>query len=171
MFWVDKISEATGWNPRGLHVPWSEIERDLRSPLPGDFKELSEAFGRGTFNGYLEILSNSDGNSLGLLENTQAIWQILTRYPVQGEYDPYGFFDPGRGGLLQWGTAETEDQFYWLTKPGNPDSWKVVARQPSGPWRHSDMSMSEFVFRLISDPEFEGFDAGNFESPPIFESY
>ncbi|MEU8887831.1 hypothetical protein [Streptomyces sp. NPDC048442] len=66
---------SSNWDSREFQISWSEIERDLETLFPSDFKEICEVFGRGEFNGYLGIFSTHEGISLELLDHMRLIRQ------------------------------------------------------------------------------------------------
>ncbi|MGW1909263.1 SMI1/KNR4 family protein [Streptomyces sp. NPDC002076] len=48
---VDSLLRATGRDARGVAQPWSQIEAELGTELPSDYKQLCQAFGVGEFSG------------------------------------------------------------------------------------------------------------------------
>ena len=145
---------------------------ELGARLPTDYKEICEAFGKGEFNGCLEVFSTDGGTSLKLLDHLASVRRSLEMDPlIEEEYLPYRLFVPGQGGLLQWGGSVPTDQFYWLTETDSPENWSVLARAESDPWHRYDMSMSEFLYRSLMDQEFDWYSSSSFEDRPIFELY
>jgi len=47
--WLDALLRVTGWAARDATQPWEEIEAELGTALPGDYKRLCQAFGVGEF--------------------------------------------------------------------------------------------------------------------------
>lgn len=129
-------------------------------------------FGRGQFSGNLHVLSSPGGASLLLLDRLARIRRSLEVHPViRIEYLPYELFTPGRGGLIQWGDSESGDTFYWLADSRDPGRWPVLAQPDSGGWSRFDMTMSEFLFHLLTDDEIEDFTVADIVDPPYFEPY
>lgn len=169
MVWNDRIVQAVGWESRELAITWSEIERLLGTPLPGDFKEICETFGVGEFSGYLEVYSSRGGATLKVIDWLEDIHQTLREYPDAVEtFRPYGIYSPGEQGLLPWGGTVNASDFCWYVNGGPPEEWPVIAREESGDWCTFNMSMSEFVFRALVDVEFEEFTVAHLVEEPYF---
>jgi hypothetical protein len=49
MDWVAMLAEAVEWRSLELDISWNELEANLGSPFPMDFKRFCEVFGRGEF--------------------------------------------------------------------------------------------------------------------------
>lgn len=161
--WVDRVQEVTGWREPRWEYDWSEVESMLGGALPVDYKELCERFGPGTFSWH--IYAAPPGEEFDSL----LYWWRKHKTRVEKAprsaaevFSPYGlYWATGKRGLVYWGRSETEGSFYWLADSGqDPAIWPVVARL--GPeldeeWYRFDISASEFVYRVIADPEFRPF--------------
>ncbi|MFC3500126.1 hypothetical protein ACFOOK_03980 [Micromonospora krabiensis] len=57
------------------------------------------------------------------------------------------------------GSDQVEGEYFWLAdRSVEAERWPVVARKdPLQPWHRFEMSTTEFVYRLIADPEFKPF--------------
>ncbi|WP_326647231.1 MULTISPECIES: SMI1/KNR4 family protein [unclassified Streptomyces] len=171
MTWVQRIVEAVGWQPAGLDIAWGDVETRLGTDLPSDFKELCEAFGEGEFSGYLEVYSSSGGSSLKVVNWLEGVLQTLEQYPeARDTFSPYGTYTPGGQGLLSWGGSANASDFCWFVNGGPPDKWPVVAREEIGAWQEFSMPMSEFVFRVLTDVEFEEFTVAHLIERPFYRS-
>ncbi|MGR8009516.1 hypothetical protein [Streptomyces hypolithicus] len=55
--WVERLMGITGWTPppRRPDVDWGQIEADLSTRLPSDYKRMVETFGDGAFDGWLDL--------------------------------------------------------------------------------------------------------------------
>lgn len=60
MSWVDRLQEATGWHQERLEPDWAELESDLGTTLPEDYKELCARFEPGSFSGFVSLLRGGD---------------------------------------------------------------------------------------------------------------
>ncbi|WBP91414.1 hypothetical protein [Kitasatospora cathayae] len=80
---------------------------------------------------------------------------------------------PAAGGLLRWADSEQADQFFWLTDSADPDRWPIFA-QPhddvAAGWERFDGSTSEFIHRVLTDPQ-QPFSIACFFDTHTFESY
>jgi hypothetical protein len=85
-------------------------------------------------------------------------------------FEPYPLYGgPGQAGLLQWGSDETEGQYYWLADAGvDPLQWPIVARKSGiDPWRRYDISLAEFVYRVLTDHDFKPFSVAYATTTPF----
>jgi hypothetical protein len=171
MSWIERLAQQVSWRPISLEVDWDTVENLLGTPLPKDFKEFNEAFGRGQFSGAVHVFSPRDASSHEVVEFLASIRRSLERVPAAAAaYSPYGLYSPGQGGLLEWGESETGARFYWLTEAQNPDDWPVIARSGvGGEWYRFNMSMSEFVFHVITDVEIEMFTIADVVDQPFYD--
>lgn len=142
--WVALLREATGrTEPDRRGFDWAATEAALGTPLPGDYKDIVDAFGPGSFDEYLDLLvPGAVGTDLVSWGRDMARYADLYRpYPVH----------PAPGGVLIWGTSEQELSFHWLTGPGDPDDWPVLVQYVGGEWQRFDCGTGEFVLRLLTD--------------------
>ncbi|MFD4722776.1 SMI1/KNR4 family protein [Streptomyces sp. NPDC058423] len=160
MIWVARLMTAVDELPLRRAIDWPKIETRIGAALPTDYREFCERFGAGEFCDHLTVYASGGGADSELAESQEANRRIVERYPVvMNGYRPYGLHRPGHSvGILQWGTSSQGDEFAWLADDSKkPDTWPVLAREDAGGWRCYDMSMSEFVYRLLVDESFEGF--------------
>ncbi|MFE1558949.1 hypothetical protein ACFW6V_28695 [Streptomyces sp. NPDC058734] len=56
--WVDRLIAITGWNmpPRRPGLDWEPAEARVGTRLPGDYKRMVDTFGKGAFDGYLDLI-------------------------------------------------------------------------------------------------------------------
>lgn len=167
--WIDRLVEVTHGEPRHADMPWGETEERLGLALPEDYKRLAATFGMGLFSEFLQILSVAPGGAFDL----STTWHSLgADAPAEGEdplYAPYRIYRPGRVGLIPWGFSQTEGEYYWLADGGEPDKWPIVTRgRGYREWRQVDMSTSEFIYRVVADPQFEPFSIAALVPEPFF---
>ncbi|MFD9240926.1 hypothetical protein ACFV0D_03115 [Streptomyces sp. NPDC059556] len=131
----------TGPDRRG--VDWAATEAALGTALPGDYKDIVDAFGPGRFDEYLDLLVP------GALGTDLVCWsQDMARYADL--YRPYPVH-PAPGGVLTWGISEQELTFHWLTGPEDPNDWPVLVQYLGGEWQRFDCGTGECVLRLLTD--------------------
>ncbi|MFE9173324.1 SMI1/KNR4 family protein [Streptomyces kebangsaanensis] len=160
MSWVTQLVEAVGWHSRNLNVEWAAIETRLGTQLPADYRDLCQTFGTGEFCDYLTVYASAGGAASELADSQETNRRITVEHPVVvNGYLPYGLYQPGeQGGILQWGASIQGDEFAWLVDSSTaPETWPVLARDDAGEWQRFDMSMGEFLYRLLADETFEGF--------------
>ncbi|MFH8613811.1 hypothetical protein ACH4E8_01890 [Streptomyces sp. NPDC017979] len=176
--WTERLLEATGWTDQRLTLSWDAVESVLETQLPGDYKHLCEAFGKGRFCGAYSLYSVGDGKSADVLMS----WRVELRYaPEPGsaeerdsDYAPYAIYRPGGTGLIPWGYGETGQKFFWLADSESPDGWPTLARWSDdwdAEWNRFDMSASEFMGRAVLDPEFGSFGLADLVPQPFFMTW
>ncbi|MEU0003053.1 SMI1/KNR4 family protein [Streptomyces sp. NPDC006314] len=171
---VQQLLDTVGRQSEQVQVEWQAVEAELGTALPADFKEFCEAFGRGEFNGFLYVYTSKGGTHLEVLDNLRKLRRALESWPdAESVYEPYRIFEPGQGGLLRWGGAAAEGYaYYWLVTEEAPENWPIVARtDDTEEWHQYEMSVSEFVYRMITDTEFKPFSCASYSPVPHYESY
>ncbi|MFE7712066.1 hypothetical protein ACFU6I_41390 [Streptomyces sp. NPDC057486] len=55
--WMERLRRITGWAQPAQRpdVAWAEVESRLGTGLPSDYKRMVETFGKGAFDGYLDL--------------------------------------------------------------------------------------------------------------------
>jgi hypothetical protein len=129
---------------------WADIERQVGTPLPSDYKEFVAVYGAGKIGDLLLVLNPFARNKhLNLLVQIERHLEALRELRETGEDSEYTLF-PEPGGLLPWGFSENGDILLWLTE-GKPDLWPVVVnvgREPT--YERFDMSMTDFLARVLT---------------------
>lgn len=169
MNWVDRVVDQLDWVPLSLEIAWEEIEETLQCALPVDFKQLCETFGNGTFSGALEIASSSGGTDLGVLREWRSLQRIVevNRFAA-ADLQRFGVYRAGSGGLLPWADTYSSCQIYWLASDQPPEEWPIVVQDSEGDWSTYSMSASEFLFRVLTDHDFD-FSVAEY-GPPYYDS-
>ncbi|WP_152521248.1 hypothetical protein [Nocardiopsis ganjiahuensis] len=165
---MKKIMELVGESsvPNKKPVSWGGVEKSLGLFLPEDYKSLvSEYF---TFNlGPISLVSPRPGTpgDQGLLEATQESEEIFTDLyvenpaeiaephrqdgsPLGGHFYVFNFY-PKVPGLLKWGKDYNGSDFYWYVN-GPPSEWTIVAQAREGWWDEHKMSVSAYLYGLVS---------------------
>jgi hypothetical protein len=130
---------------------WEQVERDLGTALPDDYKRFVSIYGTGRIDQFLWIFTpTASSKYINLVEANRAYSQLLDEARKwDREYDPYDLY-PAPGGLLAFGATDNGNVLYWKTRDA-PSQWTVVAYQSRG-LEHFDFngSMSEFLAALLS---------------------
>ena len=105
---------------------WAEIEEDLGTGLPRDYKAFTELYGSGKVDDFLYLFNpftaGQDGNLLAEKDRVlEGYRQTRARFP---ERLPLPAF-PDPGGVLPLGRTDNGDELYWVTE-GDPDGWPVA---------------------------------------------
>jgi hypothetical protein len=79
----------------------------------------------------------------------------------------------GVDGPLQWGYSLIDEEYYWLVNESvDPSAWPVMARtDPLEPFQRFEMTASEFLFRVLTDPEFSEFSIAATIERPYYSVY
>jgi hypothetical protein len=169
--WVQRIVDAVGPPEMASMIDWAAAEEGIGTRLPADYKELFTVFGEGEFSGYLDLYPPVESATASIASWLRSMRRAAETIPNAREgYAPYGLFAPGVTGLLPWGGSVQADEFCWLVDGGDPDAWPVVARTHSEGWQRYSMTMSEFVYRVLTDVGFEDFTVADTVDPPYFEA-
>ncbi|MFD3516653.1 hypothetical protein [Streptomyces sp. NPDC058657] len=167
--WIDRISARTDWEPLNLDVPWGEIEDALDTLLPEDYKGLVETFGKGEFSEFFRILTADSAKTFDLLH----WWNSYCARSPRGESDPllgpYQVYRPNLPGLIPWAHGELKTGYFWLASSEvDPSNWPILTRSDRYPWQQVNMSTSEFLYRVLTDTDFEPFSIARLFPDPDF---
>ncbi|MFH8613813.1 hypothetical protein ACH4E8_01900 [Streptomyces sp. NPDC017979] len=173
--WTERLLAATGREDQQLTLPWERVELALETPLPDDYKRLCEAFGHGTFCHAYELISVGHEESGDILSGWQVYLESVPEPGSEGaatsQYAPYAIYRPGRAGLIPWGAGEAGDEMFWLAGSNPPEAWAILVRNSDfgpGEWSRFDMPVSEFMGRLLLEPDFGPFGIAHAIPQPFF---
>lgn len=151
---LEKALEFSGTRPSGRKMRriGREIERSAGMPLPSDFVRWITTHGGGSLmSGYFVVLSPERPDYSRSIELRLAALRAdrtsAEAFPSLYSF-PYDVF-PEPGGLYPWGADENAAIVTWRTG-GEPDDWPVVCRTHEGHCEQFDMTMTEFLFRVLS---------------------
>ncbi len=129
---------------------WSQVERSLCA-LPDDYKVLVGAYGAGSFDHFIWVLSPFSKNQyLNLIEQAKLAREAHESLRRDFSEPPYYPFFPENSGLLPFGITDNGDYLYWKTA-GSPKNWPVIigaAREPK--YEIFKCSVSEFLADILS---------------------
>jgi hypothetical protein len=167
--WLDSLLSVTGRSMRGSAQPWPVIERELGTELPADYKQLCEAFGVGEFSEAVSVLCDDET----LVADLLTAWRgLLDEDGAGGElFPPYRIHAPGTtGGLVPWATSRAGDLYFWQVTGGPVDAWPVVAVMEDAQKPHTyEMTATEFLYRVLTDPDFRPWTVAPAVPDPYFE--
>ncbi|WP_327137418.1 SMI1/KNR4 family protein [Streptomyces sp. NBC_01340] len=166
---MDLLLRATGREARDAAQPWAEIEAELGTKLTADYKQLCQAFGVGEFSQVVSVLCSDETGVADLLR----MWRFLLEGddPSDGAFAPYPIHAPGTtGGLIPWGTSAAGDMFFWQVTDGAVDTWPGLAKmKDSEYWHRYEMTATEFLYRILTDPGFRPYSVAECVPEPFFE--
>ncbi|MEN8653703.1 hypothetical protein ABCR94_24630 [Streptomyces sp. 21So2-11] len=172
--WTQRLLDATEWKPKSVPIAWEAMERELGTQLPSDYKQLCVFFGCGEFSDFLHVLSVDQSQVFDLITRWRGFLDDALEFGVSDDevdpiFDPYRIYEPGKGGLIPWGSSRSADEFYWLVEPETAGEWPILARvADSTNWRRFDISVPEFAFRVLTDPDFRPFSVSRTIPRPSF---
>ncbi|MFF3871372.1 hypothetical protein [Streptomyces sp. NPDC001978] len=91
--------------------------------------------------------------------------------PSDGAFAPYPIHVPGTtGGLIPWGGSRAGETFFWQVTDGAVDAWPVLAKsKDSEYWHRYEMTATEFLYRILTDPRFRPYTVADAVPEPFFE--
>ena len=129
---------------------WREVEQELGTALPDDYREFVATYGAGTIDGFLSIFTPA-----GPTKWIDVIWRsrdhddLPTLFTRREQHPPFDAF-PSPGGLLAFGQTDNGDVLYWKTD-GSPFDWTVVVFPGRDPdYFEFDGAMTDFLTRVLS---------------------
>ncbi|MFE6028119.1 hypothetical protein [Streptomyces niveus] len=169
--WVDGVVAVTGWDTtRARTVDWTAVEGRIGTALPGEYKRLTELFGHGAFDGYLELrVPDARFDSDDIVPHSEWLGE-WARTGSGDIWEPYEVY-PVPGGLLEWASSEQADQFYWLTEGPDPDNWPILVKEDiPDSWQRFDETTGEFIYRMLTERQRPFSTARHFDTH-WFDSY
>jgi hypothetical protein len=123
---IEQLFELVVPPPERFSYDWAEVERQLGTALPADFKQLAEIYGPGEFDETFTLHApTGDGARVDLVPAAREqadTWRSIREDVIGG--GPLVVF-PEPGGLLAWGMVPIGLALCWQTE-GAPDRWPVV---------------------------------------------
>jgi hypothetical protein len=129
---------------------WSKIEAQLATSLPEDYKEFVDLYGTGKIDNFLWIFNPfSQNENINLATQVRVQLTALSELQTYGEVLPYKLF-PDPNGIFPFGITENGDVLYW-NAVGQPEVWTVLVNEARSPdWEAFGMTMTEFLFKVLS---------------------
>lgn len=150
---------------------WLNVESQLGTALPDDYKEFVQVYGTGSVDNFLWIFNPvSKNENINLLAQIKTQLAVLIELQSYGETIPYKLF-PAEGGLLPFAITDNGDVLFWQSV-GDPNDWTVLVNEARSPeWAVFDMPMSKFLFEILSRRRGCNIFPKSFpRTPPIFEA-
>ncbi|SEL32826.1 hypothetical protein [Streptacidiphilus jiangxiensis] len=152
---VEQLLQLMPATPNGGDaLDWDRVDAQFGWRLPSDYRDFVAAFGMGTIN---ETLS------------------IVTPPPSDYPYAHHLLYErtyPPADGLLLWGATDCADDFYWRCEDADPDRWTVAVRTRSNGWHDYPHGMTDFLLQLLSGRIKTPLNADlGIDQPPTFESW
>jgi hypothetical protein len=130
---------------------WKEIEENLGTLLPRDYKDFVHTYGTGKLADFIHVFNPfAKDEYVSLLPCVKRLSSILRQLKdFETDLFPYHIY-PDSPGLLPWASDENGNWYFWLTR-GKPDDWPTVLRGGRSPnWEEFTFSMTSFLARSLS---------------------
>jgi hypothetical protein len=149
---------------------WAEVEAQLGTTLPRDYKTFVEVFGLGSINGFLVVFVPYSLNPhVDLLTRGRT---ELTAYETLKASFPTYYSDsvyPTVGGILPFAGTDNGNILYWRTI-GHPDEWTITVYEGGPEHFEFNGGMTAFLAAILSgEIRCKVLPADFVESPPFFE--
>ena len=149
----------------GIVYDWPVIEASIGLRLPEDYKLLAGSLPPGWFRRFARLLYPGPTGPF-LPPDISGQLDVMREWRAEGDAEfPYPIF-PEPGGLLPWGEAVEGALLFWLTGPGDPDTWPVIAATAQWDhWERFDGTVCEFLTEVAAGR----YDASHFSEGPILQ--
>src|ERR1700677_407805 len=130
---------------------WAEVENQLGTRLPEDYKLFVGSFGTGSINRFITVFNPFSSNRfINLIErgrlDLEGLGGLREKFPQQYVHERF----PLPGGFLPVASTDNGEIFYWKTN-GDAEQWTVVVYESRGPNYFSfSGSITEFLASLLS---------------------
>jgi hypothetical protein len=142
----------------GSSDAWKQVEQEMGTPLPQDFKDYTQVYGAGQWADFFGVM-----NPFYLWKHPEASksWKAWFEKRFEGfselqkEYPryqaPFRVF-PEPNGVLAFGYDDNGGTLCWQTS-GNPDSWRIVCLDGKTSERYDsfDMNLTGFLDALLHE--------------------
>ncbi|MFI5793429.1 SMI1/KNR4 family protein [Streptomyces sp. NPDC051677] len=135
-----------------LRADWADVAQEFGTELPGDYRELIDAYGGGRFDGYLWVLEPRCANRhYDLLRHVAEREEAFEMLWEDGEPKPEQLQSSGSR-VIPWATTGNGEYLYWLARLGShPDEWTVMVNEARGDWwEHFNFGCAEILVQLLT---------------------
>ncbi|MFD3565935.1 histone-like nucleoid-structuring protein Lsr2 [Streptomyces sp. NPDC058667] len=134
-------------------VNWPAVEQSLGMRLPSDYKQLADAYGPGSFCGFLHLyhpLAPTDWVNLTGPTPTTIRRQLQHDHDSGTHPVPH---DPQQ--LFAMGVTDNGEYLFWIQEPENtPDEWNIAVNEARGPrWYTHQGGITDFLLTIFTGRE------------------
>ncbi|RSN60626.1 hypothetical protein DMH01_15125 [Amycolatopsis sp. WAC 04182] len=167
---VDKIADLLDWRREfAPQKQWAEVESELGTALPVDYKELLTRFPGGVFRRI--TIYSPVANEQAWTEYKYNLDQLLW---ILGDEDleyldkvNYRLF-PEPGGLLPWGGDGQGGTFCWITESADPDTWKIAYySQGADEWSEHPGPVTKLLYEILTNKGEDNILGWDFRRLPL----
>ncbi|OXM44817.1 SMI1/KNR4 family protein [Amycolatopsis alba] len=167
---VEDIARLVGWHDTARpKKPWSDVERELGTRLPSDYKALLTRLPGGVFrniNIHSPAASEQAWNDFknNLDQELQILGDEDLEYLAKVNYRVF----PEPGGLLPWGSDGQGGTFCWITEPADPDTWRITYySQGSDEWREHPGPVTRLLYEILTNTGEDNILGWDFTELPV----
>ncbi|MEW2625637.1 hypothetical protein [Streptomyces sp. NPDC048106] len=129
---------------------WESVEGALGRTLPIDYKRIIDAYGSGSFCGFLRLYqphASTEWVDIAGPMPTVIRRQLEEDRAQQKNPVPY---DPQL--LIAIGVTDNGEYLFWVTDPeDSPDQWTIAVNEARGPrWFTYDGTLTQFLIALLA---------------------
>lgn len=137
--------------PEARDKDWEQVQRDLGSDVPEDYKELIHTYAGSHWDDYLYILEPGCPNenydlltwNRHQMEDLEDLWEF--------EEKPERLREEGSR-VMPWATTDNGECLYWLVRRGQPaEHWTIMTNEARGDrWEHFDTTCTGFLAAALN---------------------
>lgn len=155
---VSSLVKLVGSRQRGAVArtkqEWAAFEKSIGIELPGDYKELVNQFGAGSFCDFLWLYSPFCTNTyLTMQQKLEAVARTLRGFAssesLKKHMVPYSWY-PEQDGMVVWGGTDNGDMLFWRRAGQNSDFTIVVVSSADTRWCEFQLSISSFLHQVAT---------------------
>jgi hypothetical protein len=130
---------------------WDNVENQLGTKLPQDYKDFIEVFGSGIIGRFVTVL-NPFSSRPGLNLIVQSKLQLAALSVLRDNFsepNPYKLY-PANGGLLPVAITDNGDVVHWLTTE-DVTGWTMVVNEARSPdFQHFACNLTTFLAGILN---------------------
>ncbi|MFG3055461.1 SMI1/KNR4 family protein [Kitasatospora sp. NPDC048239] len=136
--------------PAARNVDWRQVETELGTALPKDFKLLRELYPTFALGDFLGFGGPERGHEQswvqGLRGTLEDVEERCSEADLAVPFHPY----PAPDGLLPWAGSNQGDLFLWATSPAGPQEWTVTVASRNSAWWNYTGGAVQFLADLVT---------------------
>ncbi|MEU3605678.1 histone-like nucleoid-structuring protein Lsr2 [Streptomyces sp. NPDC035033] len=129
---------------------WNVIESLLQTPLPDDYKQLTDTYGPGVFCDFVHLYHPHGATEW--VDLTGPMPARLRRQLVADRDSGTCPVPHDPENLFALAVTDNGNRLFWITTPGEePDAWRIAVDQADGrAWYTHDGNLTSFLVALLS---------------------
>ncbi|MET8298812.1 SMI1/KNR4 family protein [Streptomyces sp. NPDC005180] len=149
---------------------WTDVERQVGFTLPGDYKELIQSYGQGSFARFIHVFQPSTAfPAIDIRSAPSEILETLRSVKSEGFSIPFDLES-----LFPVGVSDNGNYVFWrMDEFGSPDLWGIAVNEPRGErWDSFSGNLTEFLAAVLSgERRVPMFPGDLLSQQPTFDAY